>query len=300
MVLAVVLAAAVPLLQKKVDTALGSFRAQEEALYLASGEQVRRLVPGFESLVADLYWIRTVQYFGSQRVFAADKRFDLLEPLINITTTLDPKFEIAYRYGAIFLSEPSPMGAGRPEAGITLLEKGARELPRAWYLQQNLGFFTYFFLKDPQRAARNLLRAANEPGAPIWLSNMAVTFLSEGGEREVARRLWRQIYETQEEGMFKANAMNNLQRLDALDAVDAWNRALQSFEARAGRPPSSLKELAGPGAPAVPMADPAGVPYRYDPGRAAVEISPESPLWRQPFPTARPYEGFPSTRPPRS
>jgi hypothetical protein len=68
-------------------------------LYLWSGEHVKRLVPGFENLAADLYWLRTVQYFGGQRLFVSDKRFELLRPLIDITTTLDPRLEIAYRYG---------------------------------------------------------------------------------------------------------------------------------------------------------------------------------------------------------
>jgi len=35
-----------------------------------------------------------------------EKRFDLLVPLVNITIALDPRLEIAYRYGATFLAEP--------------------------------------------------------------------------------------------------------------------------------------------------------------------------------------------------
>ena len=100
--------------QARIDRLAGAFRAQDEVLYLWSGEHVKRLVPGFESLAADVYWLRTVQYYGGQRRFATDKPFDLLRPLIDITTTLDPRLEIAYRYGAIFLSEPPPTGAGRP------------------------------------------------------------------------------------------------------------------------------------------------------------------------------------------
>ena len=38
--------------------------------------------------------------------------YQLLYPLLDITTTLDPHFNIAYRFGAIFLSEPYPGGAG--------------------------------------------------------------------------------------------------------------------------------------------------------------------------------------------
>ena len=98
-------------------------------LYLWSGGHVERLFPGFESIAADLYWLRTVQYFGAERRFAREKRFDLLRPLIEITTDLDPRLEVAYRYGAIFLAERAPEGAGRPREAIEVLEKGVRTQP---------------------------------------------------------------------------------------------------------------------------------------------------------------------------
>ena len=284
---ALALAVAVPVVQRRIDEDVGRLRAQEEVLYLTSGEQVRRLFPGFEGLMADVYWIRTIQYFGGQRVFAADTRFDLLEPLINITTSLDPEFEIAYRYGAVFLSEPFPIGAGRPEAGVALLERGARHLPRAWFIHQNLGFFIYFFLKDPFRAASVLREARKEPGSPIWLEQMAAAFLVEGGERETARLIWRQIYSLDEGGPFKANALNNLQRLDALDAAEALNRLVQAFTSRTGRSPHSLEELPAVGLPRVSFVDPLGVPFHYDPATGVVEISRESALWRLPLPGAK-------------
>ncbi|HUL78515.1 MAG TPA: hypothetical protein VL691_14720, partial [Vicinamibacteria bacterium] len=211
----------VPWAQARIDASLGGFRAQEEVLYLWSGDQVRRLFPGFEGLMADVYWLRTVQYFGGQRVFAAEKRFDLLEPLIDITVTLDPRFEIAYRYGASFLAEPLPIGAGKPASAVALLERGVRNLPRSWLLQQHLGFYTYFFLRDAHRAADALLAARRLPGAPPWLETMAADFLAKGGDRETARRMWARLYEQQEEGPLKRNALNQLQRLDALDATDA-------------------------------------------------------------------------------
>jgi len=104
LVLLVLLLPAVPWLQTQIDRRAGGFRVQEEVLYLWSGTHVKRLFPGFEALAADVYWLRTVQYFGGERLFRADKRFELLRPLVDITTTLDPRLEIAYRYGAIFLS----------------------------------------------------------------------------------------------------------------------------------------------------------------------------------------------------
>ena len=131
--------------QLQIEARLGGFRAQEEVLYLWDGEHVKRLFPGFESLMADLYWLRTVQYFGGHLHFDTERDFDLLEPLVDITTTLDPRFELAYRYGATFLAEPYPNGAGRPEAAVALLEKGVRNNPENWRLHWDLGHFRYLF-----------------------------------------------------------------------------------------------------------------------------------------------------------
>lgn len=47
-------------------------------------------------------------------------------------TTLDPRFDAAYRFGAIFLAEPYPDGAGRPDPAVKLLKKGVRARPERW------------------------------------------------------------------------------------------------------------------------------------------------------------------------
>lgn len=279
--LALACALLVPLAQLRIDRKMGRFRSTEEILYLWSGEDVRRLFPGLELLMADVYWLRTLQYFGGQRAFSTEKRFEVLEPLIDITVTLDPRFEIAYRYGATFLAEPWPVGAGRPEAGVRLLERGVKANPRSWLIQQNLGFFIYFHLGDAQRAAQVLLEAARRPGAPHWLETMAADFLGRAGDRETARKMWRRLYEQAEEGPLRRNARQHLEYLDAEDMIDRLNEMIQLFRERNGRNPSALGELARAGLlPGVPT-DPAGVPFAYDASTGTLSLSPESRLWRQ-------------------
>jgi hypothetical protein len=273
-------AAAVVYSQRRIDSELGPFRPQDEALYLWSGTQVRRMVPGFESIAADLYWLRTVQYFGGKRAFAADRRFELLRPLVEITTTLDPRMEIAYRYGAVFLSEPPPGGAGRPHDGIAMLERGAKALPNSWRLRQELGFFHFVFLKDARRASEILMEAAEIPGAAYWLKTLAADVLAKGGERESSRRIWQEMYERSEEGAIKQNARDHLAILDALDGADALTAMVAEFKRTVGRPPGSLDELRATGRLRQPPVDPAGVPYVYDPAAGNVKISTSSPLWR--------------------
>jgi hypothetical protein len=278
-VLAIAAAAAVPFVQARVDGTLGEFRAQNEALYLWKGSQVKRLVPGFEHLAADIYWLRTVQYFGSERVFAKEKRFDLLAPLIEITTTLDPRMEIAYRYGAVFLAEQYPIGAGRPDLGVAVLERGVRNNPASWRLHQELGFFHFVYLHDAKRAAEILIEASHIPGAAYWLKNLAAEILGKGGERGIARRMWREMFE-QSEGVIKENARIHIMTLDAADAVDRLNERVALFLQRTGRLPRDLGELTAAGLARGPLVDPVGIPFEYDAQTGKVTVSHGSSLRR--------------------
>jgi hypothetical protein len=274
------LGAALVLVRSRIDATLGGFRVQDESLYLWSGAHVKRMAAGFEGLAADIYWLRTVQYFGSQRVFAQGKRFELLFPLIDVTTTLDPRLEIAYRYGAIFLCEPPPIGAGRVDLGLALLERGRENLPQSWRLRQDEGYFRYLFLHDAEGAARILDEAARLPGAPFWLKTLAADVVTKEGDRATARTMWQRMYEQAEEGILRANARVRLMVLDAMDGADRLTASAAEFCRQAGRWPRSLGELAASGSARGPIVDPSGVPYDYDPRTGRATVSTRSTLWR--------------------
>ena len=93
----------------------------DEVLYLRGRRPCPRLALGFDAILADIYWIRAIQHFGSTKRAAAseDKSYRLLYPLLDLTTTLDPHFTVAYRFGSIFLCKPylaAPAGPIRPSA----------------------------------------------------------------------------------------------------------------------------------------------------------------------------------------
>ncbi len=272
-------AALVPWVQGRIDAKVGTFQSQEEALYLWQGHQVRRLFPGLEALAADIYWLRTVQYFGGQRLFERSRHFGLLRPLIDITTTLDPRLEVAYRYGAIFLSEPPPTGAGRPEEGVQVLEAGVLANPQSWRLRQDLGFFHYLFLGDAQTASRILAEAAEIPGAAFWLKSLAADILADAGDREMSRQMWRRMRAQSEGGVIRANAELRLQVLDALDMADEITARVGAFEKQRGARPVDLQALV-PAFWTGPLVDPSGIPFEYTAEDGSVRISKSSPLWR--------------------
>jgi hypothetical protein len=234
-------------------------------------------------VAADIYWLRTVQYFGGQRVFAEGKDFSLLLPLIDITTTLDPRLEIAYRYGAIFLCEGKPYGAGRPEEGIRLLEKGARALPLSWRLREDLGFYHFFYLRDAEKASEVLLEATKIPGAAFWLRSMAADLLLKGGHRRKSRQMWEEMLRYSDEGVLKANAAVHLAIIDAREQADAAAEAVGQFQKQFGRRPEDLLELRAKLHWRGPISDSKGVPFEYDASTGTVVISRQSPLWRPPL-----------------
>lgn len=280
LLLAAAAAALLPV-QDRVDR-LSAGREEKQVLYLWSGRQVRLLAPGFRNLLADIYWLRTVQYFGAERLFSTGKRFDLLYPLIDITTDLDPRMEIAYRYGSIFLFEPWPTGKGDAQLGVAVLEKGIRNMPRSWRLRQDLGYYRYLFMGDAPGGARILMEAGRVPGAPYWLETLAGSILTKGGHRQTARAVWSRLHEQAEGGLVKENARLHLQRLDGLAALADLEAAAARFRAATHRDPRSPEDLLAVGLPLSGLRDPTGTPFEYRPGLKRFWFGRGSRLWHQP------------------
>jgi hypothetical protein len=269
------------------------------AMWVQSGPLASRMALGFDNLVADIYWMRAVIYYGGKRQLTAGgqtaaaqaSNFDLLYPLLQLVTTLDPHFKVAYRFGAIFLTEAYPSGPGRPDLAIALLQRGIENDFGRWEYFEDIAFVYYWWLKDFQKAAEWFKRAGEQPGAPTWLAPLAAVTLAEGGDRRSSRFLWNQIFESSDNEWMRNNANRRLRQLDAMDVLDELNRRVDAFTAREGRPPRDWRELAADARLRGVPADPTGVPYVLNPETGRVELDPGSQLW--PLPTER--SGLPSS-----
>jgi hypothetical protein len=233
----------------------------------------------YDMLLADEYWIRAVQYYGRTRLStAADKNFALLFPLLDFTTSLDPRFDVAYRFGAVFLAEPKPGGAGQPDQAIRLLEKGLQNQPGKWQFAGDIGFVRYFWLRDYSGAAEWFRRASRMPGGPDWMAALAATVLIEGGSPATSRRLWQEILAGDNPDYLRELAARRVMQLDAIDQLTTVNHAIAEYERRSGARAASWRGLVAAGVvPGVPV-DPAGVPYRYDAARGLADLDERSPL----------------------
>ena len=248
-------------------------REPDQMLYIRSGAVASRLFLSFDAIASDVYWIRAIQHDGRERQSGrAEPRFALLEPLVDLTVTLDPQFNIAYRFGAILLAEEPPNGPGRPDQAIAILEKGLRANPERWQYAHDIGFVHYFHTGRFDEAARWFTRAASMPGAPRFLGPVAAVTLAQGGDRQGARQLLAELAAANN-GYIKRSAERGLAQLQALDDLDRLHTLVADHAARTGAYPKSLSDLQG-----APLTDPSGHPYSYDPARGLADLEPDSPL----------------------
>jgi tetratricopeptide (TPR) repeat protein len=185
----------------------------EDALYIRSSEILKRASLGFTGLMADAYWINTTLYFGEkfQQQRLTGEQFDvgrleLLKPMLELVTELDPRHVAAYRFGGFFLLYDNPAEA------INFIQRGIRNNPNEWRLYQDLGF-TLWRLGKFREAAAAYQRGSQTPNAPAWLQPMAATVLAKGGDRETARQMFQRLYEESEDGFVRQVCEEQLQLL---------------------------------------------------------------------------------------
>lgn len=254
-------------------------------LYVRSPDAMERLALSYDSLLADVYWIRAVQHYGSTKLSTdPNKRYDLLYPLLDLTTSLDPRFNVAYYFGSLFLAEPPPGGPGRADLAIALLEKGLRAQPQKWEFAQAIGFVHYWSLQDYSQAARWFAQAAGFPNAPVWMAPLAATTLAQGGSRDSSRLLWEQVARSSEDEWYRREAARRLQQLDAMDQMERLQQALAAFEQRVGGRPTGWEDLRRAGYLRGTPIDPTGAPYRLESGTVRLDLkSPLNPLPMEPI-----------------
>jgi hypothetical protein len=270
-----VLFIAIVWLQTRIDVETRTIAQQEEELVVRSAPLLKKLSLGYDSLLADIYWTRAVQYYGT-RVVIPGKKLDLLWPLLDITTTLDPKLIIAYRFGAIFLSEPA-VGADRADLAVELVKRGVVANPDDWQLDSDLGFLYYWYLKDYEKASAAYLEASKKPGAPVLMKMMAAEVAAKGDSFAASTAIWSEIFETAQDAAVKKNAFQHLQSLQAQQDLLALDKYAEDYRQRNGRYPATTRELYESGVLSGVPLDPAGIAYVFGPDGKA-QLDPKSPV----------------------
>ena len=250
----------------------------EEVLYISSPRALKRLSLGYNGLLADIYWTRAVQYYGNKHHDGA-QRYDLLAPLLEITTTLDPQLLVAYEYGANFLAPKPPNGAGMPQRAIALEEFGIRNNPDAWKLYYNDGFIYYMELKDYAGAAAAFARGARVPNAHPLLAVLAGRMAEHAGDLQMAQMMWSTTYQTTKDVNVRANAAAHLRALQVAKDVTNLEALTARYQQQTGLFPFSFADLQAAGMLQGIPRDPLGQHFKSLPdGRVEVGTPDDFPF----------------------
>jgi tetratricopeptide (TPR) repeat protein len=247
------------LLLRRVDQ-VRSGATLEEVIYISSPKFLRRLSLGYSGLLADIYWTRAVQYYGGLH-HTGGGRYELLWPLLNLTTQLDPHLIPAYQFGGTFLSAKPPNGAGTPARAIELVEYGIRHNPDDWHLYYDLGFI-YYDLKDYRGATDAFERGSRVPNAHPFLKVLAARMAEHGGDLETARILWSATYQTTNDKNVRSNAASHLRAVQVDVEVTELERSVEAYRQRIGHLPGSFAEMVNEGFLRGVPVDPLGKPYK--------------------------------------
>jgi tetratricopeptide (TPR) repeat protein len=231
---------------------------KEELMYFPSGRLLEVASAGYETLAADLLWLKGIQYYGEHR--RGDKEYHLAEHIFATITDLDPHFAGAYRFGAFVLAQD----AGQPVAGAELLKKGMRYNPDLWQMPFDLGFLYFIAMKDNAKAARYFEIASRHDAAPDIARRFMAFAYRKAGRPEIALSLWTEIYESSSNRLMRETALYSIRNIRLETTADTLTSIADAFSEAVGRYPEDLDELVSAGYVAGIPQDPFGGHYFLD------------------------------------
>jgi hypothetical protein len=177
--------------------------------YYPSGRYLQPAVLGHGETVADLAWLRAVQYYGEHR--HSDNRFANLDHVFDILTTLSPGFESAYIFGAFALAQEGR----RFDLAERLMLAGLEKNPRSGKLAFEAGFL--YFVKpgsrDLRRAAEYFELASHLPGSPPSAARFAAFARQNSGDLVLAWELWREVLSSSPNRYMREKAVREMDRI---------------------------------------------------------------------------------------
>ncbi len=234
---------------------------------LPNGKAVRTLALGFERLVADLFWLRTVYYVGDER--AALVNYPDAERLAQLVTDIDPYFSSVY----VLMNSVLSGLRMDPDAAIRLLKKGT-EYSDYWRIYFLLGF-DYFMEKEDYVEGAHWIEEAAKRGGPPYLPLLATRLYAQGGDPETAMVFLKTRLEQEEHPEIRKDLESRFLDLWIARDLKRIDAAIAAYQREHGAVPEAVEALVVAGFLAGQPHDPEGNPYRIEAGSAVSSMQHE-------------------------
>jgi hypothetical protein len=232
--------------------------AAARLVYLPDARLLRPLVLGWDGVLADVLWFRTISYFGAR--YETERTYPWLARMCDLVTDLDPRAEHVYRFAGLIL----PWEAHEVDEGLRLLEKGVRNLPESWMLRYYLGMTRYFFESDLAAAAEHLGVAARLPGAPPVVARLAAVMHARRSDPATTIQFLRELLANTDSAQMREVLTRSIEDAQFRARAGTLEAAAQGYRARFGTPPPSIDALVERGLLRALPADPYGGVWRLD------------------------------------
>lgn len=178
---------------------------------------------GLRRLAADLWFIRLMQYYGTQPsevmegngaapVEYGAGRYPEFLPMARHILALDPYFTNAVLYAAGSMA----FNMYRPEEAVSFLNGAVLYNPREWKYITLLSAIGYSKAKDPKKVAEIITPLLDEPDCPVMLRQLGAFLNKKAGNYGAAYRIYRTIMETSKESSYVENARREMAKLEPL------------------------------------------------------------------------------------
>jgi hypothetical protein len=183
-------------------------------LFVPEPEHARLSSLGFDTVIADYYWLQALQLVGGERGDTA-RHAGTVGRLIDLVTSLDPWVGHPYRFAAVWLTD----GEASVRTANRLLERGIAHAPLDWRNRYHLGFNHFFYLEENLRAAEIFEEALPLEGVPPYLGALVARLRLNVGGLELAAGFLAELARNAPDGYSRA------EYLKALDEVETERRA---------------------------------------------------------------------------
>jgi tetratricopeptide (TPR) repeat protein len=227
--------------QLGIDEYKGNEAYVEEFMFLPDASELKTASLGYESLVADLLWLKAVQHMGELKI--SDKGYDWIYRALDTVTTLDPKFLAPYETGGLILT----IVADKADLSNKLLAKGYANNPGVWQLPFYLGFNYFYFMRQYKAAAKYMSIASEMEGSPKWLPLLASRLYYQADDPAYAIDFLKRMYDRTEDKRIKKGIQVRINLLKAQVIAAELQKAVDYYEKRTGKRPLTIAELVSAG-----------------------------------------------------
>ena len=176
----------------------GSSWKKERMSVIITSPDAKPFLLGFDTVLGDFVWIKTVLYFGAQ--YQGDRDFEWLKSMITSVLMLNPRFFPAYEFAALMV----PQVTGDYEFAREVCEKGIGRIgDREERVMFYLAYIYYTEYKDYNRAADLLSMASYAPYAPPFWGQFASTLYGKSGNKDNGLFFLKALYETTDNPQIK-------------------------------------------------------------------------------------------------